>query len=522
MSQSASRSLRGFPSSSNRTRTHSWFTVDLARRFTQKSGSLTMADSTVAVRFIIALTVNIFLTFVFNRKLQHPGISNTLRHGFMAGTGAMLAYFVHGAAVLYYHTLCYIATCAFIYTFYKFARLDLRTVGAVTWTFCAALFLHYLYLLYANQTDQYDLDFTTSQGLLVFRHIGLVIDMYDGAVGSSKGGASQPQSKAAVAPHANALTQIPPMMSILGYSYASCISLAGPLICFREYNLVVQTNRDDILASVSTQTATSIAQNDLDMHCSKQIYRTIGSMAVLMSLYVTGTIFFPIDAILTAEFAQRTSLSYKSFYYICCGAGCMAQYFLVWALITISGYTGQMLKHEDPPGNKSHSLPETRLINARPWKHFTAIQFRDLTSTFNIKVNDFSKYYIYKRFAFLNSRVLSGFMTLFILSIWHGYHGSYAISFSYEFFVIQIENYLERRIKQAPANIWLKTFAGWIFQLILFQYTELNLFVCFCLLKTSSCYSAMRQIYFIPMVITALSYAVIYMTTAASSKQKST
>jgi len=79
-------------------------------------------------------------------------------------------------------------------------------------------------------------------------------------------------------------------------------------------------------------------------------------------------------------------------------------------------------------------------INNVDGKKFnTAFNFSDLVASYNIKTNLWSKHYVFKRFAFLGNKHYSSLINLTFLSIWHGFHIGYPLSFYFEYFSFIIQ-----------------------------------------------------------------------------------
>jgi len=93
--------------------------------------------------------------------------------------------------------------------------------------------------------------------------------------------------------------------------------------------------------------------------------------------------------------------------------------------------------------------------NIDPYKFSTSFSLDELIFSYNIKTNNWGKQYVYKRFAYLGNKQISTLINLTFLSIWHGYHIGYPMSFYFEYilFVIQgIARYWFKPLNQYMAN----------------------------------------------------------------------
>lgn len=77
--------------------------------------------------------------------------------------------------------------------------------------------------------------------------------------------------------------------------------------------------------------------------------------------------------------------------------------------------------------------------NMHPLRFETSRKFQHFVESFNIQTNQWVAHYVYKRFKFLNNKVASFVGTLLFLSLWHGFHSGYYMTFAMEFFTVTME-----------------------------------------------------------------------------------
>ena len=69
----------------------------------------------------------------------------------------------------------------------------------------------------------------------------------------------------------------------------------------------------------------------------------------------------------------------------------------------------------------------------------SAQKFGHYIEAFNINTNSWVMNYVYKRLKFLNNRYISQMSALVFLSVWHGWHSGYYLTFFNEFIVVNFE-----------------------------------------------------------------------------------
>jgi len=132
----------------------------------------------------------------------------------------------------------------------------------------------------------------------------------------------------------------------------------------------------------------------------------------------------------------------------------------------------------------------------------TATNFGHYIEAFNINTNGWVASYVYKRLKFLNNKNISQFATLAFLSVWHGWHPGYYLTFMNEFFVMKFEaewsKMWERSTKvklwrDHPSYNTLTSIIGWCYV----HFFLAHCFMPFPLKSLSSILSAYSGVYFI-------------------------
>ena len=80
--------------------------------------------------------------------------------------------------------------------------------------------------------------------------------------------------------------------------------------------------------------------------------------------------------------------------------------------------------------------------NVRVRRLETASKFSHLIESFNINTNGWAASYVYKRLKFMDNRIISQVATLVFLSVWHGFHSGYHLTFFTEFMTVNMEKEL--------------------------------------------------------------------------------
>jgi hypothetical protein len=134
---------------------------------------------------------------------------------------------------------------------------------------------------------------------------------------------------------------------------------------------------------------------------------------------------------------------------------------------------------------------------------FLSADFRDLGAAFNVRTNAFAKEYLYKKCAFIGNKTISVAYTIFILTIWHGFHAGYIITFFFEFFSLQMEELMRSGAPKSPILRWISTGSGRFLRHIYYQFSITMIHISFALLSFSHFKYAMRELHGIPLTVIA-------------------
>lgn len=103
--------------------------------------------------------------------------------------------------------------------------------------------------------------------------------------------------------------------------------------------------------------------------------------------------------------------------------------------------------------------------NFKPLRYETGQNFQHYIEAFNIQTNHWVAHYVYKRLKFLGNKSLSFIGTLLFLSVWHGFHSGYYMTFTFEFLSVTMEKDIEpifernetlAKLMKNPIVNWIK------------------------------------------------------------------
>ena len=94
----------------------------------------------------------------------------------------------------------------------------------------------------------------------------------------------------------------------------------------------------------------------------------------------------------------------------------------------------------------------------------------DRFHAWNLLTNEWAFNYVYKRLKFLDNKLVSRFLTLAFLALWHGYHSGFYIYFAMQFVImaaeIDMRDFIAKTGLQRKLNNKISTLAvsgiGWI------------------------------------------------------------
>ncbi|XP_076594084.1 lysophospholipid acyltransferase 5 isoform X2 [Chaetodon auriga] len=365
-----------------------------------------------AVRLILSILIGYPCALVYRRFLFYQPA--TVVHLFHAFSGLALAVFNFGAQI--YHS----AVCILV------QFLMLRLMGRTVTTVLSSFTFQMLYLLagyYYTATGEYDIKWTMPHCVLTLKLVGLSFDYYDG--GKEPSLLSAEQRKAA-------LSSVPSLLEVCGFSYFYGGFLVGPQFTMRTYQRLVARELTDCPGQPPNSIIPAMKRFALGFLC--------------LVTYATFSPYFPDSYYLTDEYEAQP------FWYRCV-------FILLWAKISLYKYVSCWLIAEGVcilAGLGYNGVVDGKhqwdaCANMKVWLFETTPLFGGTISSFNINTNAWAARNVFKRLKFLGNKTLSHIATLLFLTIWHGLHSGYILCFSMEFFIITVERQALALVKDSPS-----------------------------------------------------------------------
>ncbi|VBB27709.1 unnamed protein product [Acanthocheilonema viteae] len=322
-----------------------------------------------------------------------------VQHVYFVVAGLALYLFNYGAATL--HSILSILLAYWIITY--FPGQDVSVILA-HFAFLGHLLIGYSY----SETDNYDINWTTSFCIMTLRFIGLVMDVYDGHKPASKLETYQVQT---------AIKKPPDLLEIAAFGYFFCGTFTGPLFPLSRFRSFVAGEYLDNKKEVRV----SGFMPSLGRFVAACFYAIIYHWGVLWipneyfnspQFFVSFSINSPCTLISMESNLDRDLVPtyYVPIYF------CLAFYSIA--------YNGK-----DSRGNDRWD--GVRDVHIIKWEF--GLDFQSVIESFNVGTNTFAKNHLYRRLRWLGNRIYSHLITLIYLAIWHGYHLGYFILFFFEF-----------------------------------------------------------------------------------------
>ncbi|KAK4878022.1 hypothetical protein RN001_010528 [Aquatica leii] len=373
-----------------------------------KIGNL-VGSSEAALRLLLSVFAGYPLALLHRKYIY--GKEPNLQHTYFFVTGFALGYFNYGLDIL--HPLT-----AMLVTY-----LILIVFGGTVLAVVTSFVFNMGYLLigyYCVGTDNYDINWTMPQCIIVLRLIGLTYDVYDG---------QQPPETLSKDSKKVALEKVPAFLETCGYVFFPTSFLVGPQFPLTRYREYVAGK-----------------YGEGNKHPPNSVEAAVKRLALgvmfLMLFLILGR-FVSDEYIISDEFNNINFLK-KGFLLGVWGRFTLYKYISCWLLtegacilfgITYNGENEQGVKEWNGVENVKVSLLE----NATEFNHYIL--------SFNINTNTWVAQYIYKRLKFLGNRYYSQGITLLFLAVWHGFHSGYYVCFTLEFIVMYLEKDLKSIIK---------------------------------------------------------------------------
>ncbi|KAK2557365.1 Lysophospholipid acyltransferase 5 [Acropora cervicornis] len=277
----------------------------------------------------------------------------------------------------------------------------------------------YLLTGYAFKTfsEDYSISWTAAHCVLCLRLIGLAWDYYDG---------NQDQEKLPEDLKKTAIHECPSLLQMASYTYFFGGFLVGPQFPMRKYLALI----DGALIDKKDDHSNSRVVAGLRRFTLGLFY------LVMYSVLQTKT---KANFLITDEYDQK-SYFYKFCYAIATTKVNVMKYQAVWlitegsCIISGLGYNGRSQQGQvrwDGCSNVNLLLFETAYT-------FQLVNWCAKT----LSTNKTFHWYVYKRLRFLGNKVISHFITLFFVALWHGIAPGYFLCFIGEFVIIVIEQQL--------------------------------------------------------------------------------
>ncbi|XP_022071237.2 lysophospholipid acyltransferase 5 isoform X2 [Acanthochromis polyacanthus] len=364
-----------------------------------------------AVRLILSILIGYPCALLYRRLLFHQPA--TVIHLFHTFSGLALAAFNFGSQ------LCHSAVCVLVQ--FLMLRLMGRTVTAVLSSFTFQM----IYLLagyYYTATEEYDIKWTMPHCVLTLKLVGMSFDYYDGGKEPSQ---LNPEQKKA------ALSSVPSLLEVCGFSYFYGGFLVGPQFTLRSYQRLVAGELTDCPGKPANSVVPAMKRFGVGFLC--------------LLVYAIFSPYYPDSYFLTAEYEAQP------FWYRCV-------FILLWAKIVLYKYVSCWVIAEGVcilSGLGYNGVVDGKhqwdaCANMKVWLYETTPLFSGTISSFNINTNSWVARNVFKRLKFLGNKPLSHVTSLFFLTIWHGLHSGYFLCFSMEFFIITVERQAQALVRDSP------------------------------------------------------------------------
>ncbi|XP_033837541.1 lysophospholipid acyltransferase 5 [Periophthalmus magnuspinnatus] len=363
-----------------------------------------------AVRLMLSILIGYPCALFYRRCLfyQPP----TLLHVFHTLFGLALAAFNFGTQ------LSHSAACILV------QFLMLRLMGRTVTTVLSSFFFQMIYLLagyYFTATGEYDIKWTMPQCVLALKLIGLAWDYYDG--GQENLSAEQKNS---------ALSSVPSLLEMFGYSYFYGGFLVGPQFTLRSYQRLVAGELTDCPGKPPNSAIPALKRFALGFLC--------------LSIYTVFSPYYPDSYYLTDEYEAQP------FWYRCI-------FILLWAKFNLYKYVSCWVIAEGVcvlAGLGYNGVGEdgrhrwNACANMKVSVFETTPLFQGTIASFNTNTNAWAARHVFKRLKFVGNKTVSHVTTLFFLAIWHGLHSGYLMCFSMEFFIVILERQAQALVRDSP------------------------------------------------------------------------
>ncbi|KAH9513449.1 Lysophosphatidylcholine acyltransferase 3, partial [Bulinus truncatus] len=268
----------------------------------------------------------------------------------------------------------------------------------------------YLVYGYCSQLSyhEFGISWTMPHCVLTLRLSAVAFDYYDGRKNNSS--------------NAAALSQRPSYLEMLGHSFFFGGVLVGPQFSMKRYLQFVHL---ELIESNSTTAPDSV---------NAAVKRLLLGV-IYLGIFQVLALYLPDAYMYSSDFSNLGFLT-KCALILVWGKNSLHKYVGVWLLQEGSIImTGMSYNGIDKKGVKKWD----GCTNIKLHQLETGESFSDFIQAFNVNTNQWMSLYIYKRLRFLGSKMLSQFITLFYLALWHGVQSGYYMCFFLELLETQAE-----------------------------------------------------------------------------------
>ncbi|XP_065170284.1 lysophospholipid acyltransferase 5 [Atheta coriaria] len=364
--------------------------------------SASIGSTEAALRLLITLLAGYPLALI-HRNFIHGKPAN-LQHLYFIISGLSFGFFNYGLESLH---------SAFTVVFSYLTLVIFRgtaTCVAISFVFnMAYLLIGYVY----SSTNDYDINWTLPQCVLVLRLIGLSFDLYDG---------NQPEESLGAQNKRVALKTRPTFLEYGGHMFFPTCYMIGPQFNMRRYQSFVA---GEFSEGDKSKPPNSIAAG------TRRLFLGIGYVALfhVVNIYVNDDYLLS-DDYASAPFWKRALLLGVW------GRIVLYKYISCWLLTEGACIMfGLTYNGKDAQGNAKWD----GVSNVDLAKFENSTEFNHYIQSFNTNTNNWVAQYIYKRMKFMNNRYVSQLSVLLFLAVWHGFHTGYYVSFFFEFIIMFME-----------------------------------------------------------------------------------
>ncbi|KAK0061464.1 lysophospholipid acyltransferase 5 [Biomphalaria pfeifferi] len=331
----------------------------------------------------------------------------------------------------------------------------------------------YLVVGYFTQISQHEfgISWTMPHCVLTLRLSAVAFDYYDGKKSNS--------------PNPAALSQRPSYLEMLGHSFFFGGVLVGPQFSMKRYLQFVNLE----LIEPKSSTAPDSINPSLKKFLVGVVY--LGIFQAL-ALYIPDTYIYSSDF-------QKLGYFTKCALILVWGKNALHKYVGVWLIQARSIILmGMSYNGIDKNGVKKWD----GCTNIKILQLETGESFSDFIQAFNVNTNQWMAVYIYKRLRFLGNKMLSQFITLFYLALWHGVQSGYYMCFLLELLEtnaeMQVQWFLSRlRQNVKIPNIFILNVIGRILRKVILMFLWSYALVSFVLLDSTLWTTVYGSVYYI-------------------------